>query len=349
MKPIYDLVNGIINYNNVIFKFDTEQLNIIFNKNYKFKLYDNNLYPVTKTPNNNTIDILQYLFYFSYKNVIYEFKNNDRNDFRKDNVIIKHRFHLEIIKDYPNAIYFPGHCKNTGVTAYLMKNPYWKINDTDYLMFCEGNILVKLDNIALEKIAEFEKNYNSNKKITFYKCFNNYIAGRVNFNHNSKNIQSIYIHQIITNFFGNGKGTNNLSIDHLNRDKLDNRYVNLKVVEREKQQNNSKGVIPGTKRERKYNAQELPDNIKQQDIPKYVYYCKEKYNKNGDTRDFFRIEKHPKQIDMISTTKSCKIDILTKLNEAKDIINKLENDTYYEKITKVMKLTKAMKINKVMK
>ena len=118
-------------------------------------------------------------------------------------------------------------------------------------------------------------------------------------------------------------------LNHINRNPLDNRTINLTIATLKEQNLNSKGVIPGTKRNRKSNALELPIGIVQEDIPKYVYYCKEKYNKNGDMRDFFRIEKHPNQKKIISTSKSMKITLETKLEEAKEIIKKLDADIYY--------------------
>jgi hypothetical protein len=129
------------------------------------------------------------------------------------------------------------------------------------------------------------------------------------------------------NFVGKGKGTANLSIDHINRDKLDNRMSNLRIVDCKTQHSNAKGIIPGTKRSRKQNAQTLPEGITEDMMPKYVVYYSEIYNKEtGATREFFRVEKHPNQTKDISTSKSNKINILQKLEEAKQIIYKLENN-----------------------
>jgi hypothetical protein len=130
----------------------------------------------------------------------------------------------------------------------------------------------------------------------------------------------LYLHQIITNYYGN-KG-NNMSVDHINRDKLDNRTENLRITTQSIQNSNQ------DKRSRKYNAQVLPAGITQEMMPKYCYYCSEnmKSETMGDyTRDFFRVEKHPKlTVKAWSTTKSTKVSILDKLKEAKRKLDELD-------------------------
>ena len=62
-------------------------------------------------------------------------------------------------------------------------------------------------------------------------------------------------------------------------------------------------------------------------MPKYVYYCKECYNKEKNLwREFFRIEKHPKQEKTISSSKSSKLTILEKLEKIKEKLYNLENN-----------------------
>ena len=191
-------------------------------------------------------------------------------------------------------------------------------------MYCEPDTYIKLDKESLDRIHEYETQCNNSEKLTFFKMKNGYVSCKLN---NSTTM--LYIHQIIMNLYGQGKGTNTISVDHINRDPLDNRSTNLTVATLIEQQNNSKGVLSGTKRERKINAQELPELISQEDMPKYVYYCKEKYNSNGDLREFFRIEKHPNQKSVISSSKSNKIGLIQKLNEVKEILKKLEDNSYY--------------------
>ena len=96
---------------------------------------------------------------------------------------------------------------------------------------------------------------------------------------------------------------------------------------KEEQHSNAKGIIPGTKRNRKVNAHPLPSGITQDMMPKYVNYNPECYITKGGLkfREFFRIEKHPNQNKhIISTSKSNKVSITEKLEEAKRIVAQLD-------------------------
>lgn len=88
------------------------------------------------------------------------------------------------------------------------------------------------------------------------------------------------------------------------------------------------------KRVRKCNAIELPVDISENMIPKYVVYYKECYNKDKMLfREFFKIEKHPKLINYkkhLTSSKSKKITIVEKLEQIKIILKKIENDELFE-------------------
>ena len=81
------------------------------------------------------------------------------------------------------------------------------------------------------------------------------------------------------------------SVDHINRDPLDNRLQNLRWATQSEQNQNT------DKRKRQCTARELPTGIQQSDIPKWVNYNFEsQYN-----RCYFRIEKHPRLSKWTST------------------------------------------------
>lgn len=217
-----------------------------------------------------------------------------------------------------------GHYKTVGKHAYSNKNPFWKIinenNEELILIYCEKDVLCKLCQTSYQKILNYETE--NNIKITWFLSVNGYITG------NNK----LFMHQIIMNCYGNGKGTKNISVDHIDRNKLNNCYNNLRLANFDEQHSNCKGILPGTKRERKHNAKELPNGITQDRMKKYVIYYQEWLDKeHTKERQFFKIEKHPKLDKPWVTTKSNKVSIEEKLAKANKIIDDLENNIYPEK------------------
>ena len=184
---------------------------------------------------------------------------------------------------------------------------------TQYLMLCNQDKICKLCPISYEKILNYENKFK--KKIIWSYQKNGYILGNNN----------LFIHQVITGCYGNGKGTKNISVDHIDQDPLNNTYDNLRVVSQEIQQQNTKGIKEGTKRARKKTAKPLPDGITEDMVKKYVYYSNEKYGKNNKLRTYFCVC-HP-QLETTSS-KSEKVSIQEKLAQANKIVDDLENDIY---------------------
>jgi hypothetical protein len=188
-------------------------------------------------------------------------------------------------------------------------------------MYCEKNTLCILSADSYLKIIEFENKYNNGKKITFYKHLNGYICCALN----------LFIHQIIMDCRGNGKGTKNISVDHIDRDPLNNMLTNLKVATREEQEQNTRGIATDTKRARKHNAQDLPEGLTQLMMRKYVVYYNECYNKEKDLyREFFKVEKHPKLDKPWISSKSAKVSRADKLASVNKVVADLERDIYPE-------------------
>lgn len=139
------------------------------------------------------------------------------------------------------------------------------------------------------------------------------------------------LHQHLTGHYGHGRGKE--SIDHINRNKLDNRIANLRITSQSVQNENRDKV------RRHKSAKELPHEIKDIILPKFVVYYKEKVS--GDTyRELFTVEGHPLQKEKEkgiensktsqlksrrwATTKSNRVSITSKLESAKLYITELD-------------------------
>lgn len=224
---------------------------------------------------------------------------------------------IYIETNYKIIKYDNGHLKTKGVHAYKIKNPIWHVqnknNDDEYIfMYCEKNTLCKLCPISFQKIIDYETQHNI--KITWFNTTNGYIVG------NNK----ILMHQLIMNCYGNGKGTKTISVDHIDRDKLNNCYNNLRIATFEEQHRNCKGIIPDTKRERKQNARPLPNEITQNMMKKYVVYYDDFADKEKkQQRQYFKVEKHPKLNKPWIGCKSKNVSLIEKLAQANKKVEEL--------------------------
>lgn len=291
----------------------------------KLRFTDDNKYPFYRE-NNRSITIIEYLYGYDPNKYLYIFKNGDEYNLKRDNVIVCPQQHSELVKKYNVIEYIPGHVKTIGQQSNKMKNPMWKIKEDDkeyILMYCEKDTLCKLCPISYQRILDFETEQNNNKKLTFYKHSSGYIASHVH------ETTGLLIHQIITGCHGNGKGTKNISVDHIDQDPLNNTYDNLRIATRKEQEQNTTGIKEGTKRARKADAHPYPEGITHDMLPKYVHYPKpEKYGTNGKTRSYFVVEKHPTLIannkKQLASSKSEKVSPEEKLQQAIDILSYLD-------------------------
>ena len=300
--------------------FDDFNRYVKFDKKFSF-ITTNDIYP-SYCYNYKRFTLLEFIYNIKQTdNINYIFKNGNINDLRHINIDIKHKHHDIISQQYEVIQYIQGHINTSGKEANIMKNPIWKIkeNNNEYLlMYCEPNTICKLCSSSYKKILDFETTKCNGKKITFYKQSNGYI---------SCHSGNLYIHQIITGCYGNGKGTKNKSVDHIDQDPLNNTFDNLRVVSQDVQRQNSNGIKNGTKRTRQKTAKSLPDEITEDMINKYVYYAEDTYGPHNKVRNFFRVC-HPKLDKELSSSKSEKLSILEKLAQANKIVDVLENDIY---------------------
>lgn len=312
--------NKILDYEKIIdFKLSwnylfTKNKGVIMAKYKKTNIYIKNI--ITDFTDNNLIQI--------ENNIIKPLTNYNTNKptnksyhiekTKRKNLKHMKEIHKELASKYTILKVYKGHINTIGTDAYVEKNRMWKVNDNGdikYLMHCEPNQFAILCKKSIKKIKEFEINYK--KKITWFVNTCGYV-------YSSSNLS---MHQIIMDHYGNGRGTAETSVDHINKIKLDNRSCNLRIVTREEQEQNTTGIQEGTKRGRKENARPLPEGITHDMMPKYVYYCENK----KDNQQYFRIEGHPALTTKCeNTTKSKKVSILDKLKEAIEKIKRLDNE-----------------------
>ena len=219
-----------------------------------------------------------------------------------------------IEKEHTILNIFKGKISRFGRYAGIEKNKYWlvknnKTNEEYYIIDCGTLDIIKIDKESINKINGI--------KNSWYMAKVGYILGKIN---NDK----IYMHAFLMNHYGPGKGQE--SVDHINRNKFDNRLCNLRLATQSEQNQNT------GKRERKYNARQLPKGIEQKDLPKYITYnadYKKQLDENGNKvflRDFFRVEKHPKQSknERWASTKSNNVSAVDKLKQAIEYLEKLD-------------------------
>ena len=258
-----------------------------------------------------------------YNNII--FLDNDEFNYRKSNLKIDKESYIYFNENIFKVLEkHSGHTSKMGKSAGFMKNSVFKVINLEsseilLLMQCNDTYTI-ISEESIDKVKQFK-----DQVLTWYKLSNGYIGSHVVIDDNDT---IIYLHQHLMDYYGNGLNKNTKTIDHINRDKLDNRLSNLRLATQSEQNFNT------DKRDRKYNAKDLPDNLTQDMIPKYVVYYNECYNKEKDLyRDFFKIEKHPKYDATICSSKSNKVSIHDKLKEIKDYLKKIEDNNDFIKET----------------
>jgi len=315
-----------ITLNNNTYLFDPDDFCRILNHPRSFIQHKEDEHYPSFIYNDKYVNYLEFLYKDGNHNN-FKFHNGNKNDLRHSNISISHHMDDFVNKNYQVIETILGHYPRFK-HANIMKNPLWRIladNKEKLLMYCEPDTFCILCEESYQKILDFEREKNDGYKLTFFRCNNGYIATRM------RDSLQIYIHQIILNFYGQGRGTKEISIDHIDRNPLNNSMENLRLATREMQEQNSKGIAPNTKRERQLGARELPDGIDHSMLRKYVVYYLNTYNKEKNkSREYFRVE-HPALDAPWESSKSGKVSIMEKLNKANQVAENLEAGIFPEK------------------
>lgn len=325
------IINGlnVITLNGII-KIDT-QLSAITNLKSKktetltFNEEDKLWYYQGYKTKSRLIDIL----YPDEKIIKVEFKNNDVNDYRQNNLILTKDERFKDEFPTPENITIVNHGTSIqikeGKFASQYRNMYWEVKSKKnyIIMHIKNDIYTKISKEDINKILDI-----NGLRPVWYRMDSGYIATTIRLNEEKQKIY--YLHQLILDQHTIDNTDLKNTVDHINQDKLDNRRENLRIVNMSEQNKNK-----GKQTRRKDAKIELPDNIKE--LPKYVEYRKEIYDKdNNKEREFF-IVSHPKLDKIWETTKSNKVSISDKLKYAKaklDLINKNITEEQFRIITK---------------
>lgn len=213
---------------------------------------------------------------------------------------------------------------------------YWKVQDnnlTYYLIHIKDDIFTKVSKRDIKKILLL-----NDKRPSWYIGANGYVCATIRNNDIKK---FIYLHQLILDVHDEDLTSFEKTVDHINCDKLDNRRDNLRLVNMSVQNANR------VKSARRCDANELPDNLTQKDLPKYVIYRKEILDKETNRyREYFYIQNHPKLEKTWETTKSNKVSIREKLKLAKlklEYLDEIISEAQYNKQSGLNKLNKFIK------
>jgi hypothetical protein len=176
----------------------------------------------------------------------------------------------------------PGKIPTDGTYAGIETNWYYQATDPTgspcAILYCNPGAYTIVDMECLEDISS----------AGIWSVMNNgYVATHVR----RENADTMLMLHVF--LMGDDARAGGHVIEHVNRDRLDNRLINLRPITHSIQNYHR------PKCRRQHAARPLPEGLTQNDLPKYVIYHKDKVYKpgaEGRFRTYFRVIGHPLQI-----------------------------------------------------
>ena len=286
-------------------------------------IYDNNtkLWHCTNYKRN---DSLIKVLYGNYNFADIMFLNHDINDYTISNLAFKLLENkVEVPTNYKILKIGEPVTIINGACAREQRNMYWKVEDMNneryYLMHIKNDIFTKISKRDINKVLFF-----NDKRPTWRLFQNGYVCCTINIESKQK---VYYLHQYIMDVHNEDLTNFEKTVDHINRDKLDNRRDNLRFATMVVQNENR------NKTARRCDAKiELPEWL--DELPKYVQYRQEIYDKtNNLMRDFFVIN-HPCLDKIWESSKSMNIHLKDKFKATKlklELLNNIISEQNYNK------------------
>lgn len=185
-----------------------------------------------------------------------------------------------------------GHIRQYGKSAGIEMNPYFLVRDEThenekefYVMYCNPSSYTFFSIEDFDKIIFRE---DGTRETWSFHPATGYVFCSTTKPFEIEKRTRIYLHQLVMNHYGNGKGQD--SVDHINQNKLDNRRCNLRITN-QSEQNRNRGKVS-----RHINAKPLPNDFIEwlkstRDLDNLPKFC-EYYLNTKEKKEFFVINMH---------------------------------------------------------